>query len=330
AISESNPRVIDDTRARKLANDLKRCSYYETCATYGLYVERVFQDACQRIVQLRYPSMPAALTSVPSTPNHSQRPYFPHPTSNTPYDTHSNSSQSTSSSGTIVTAVTPNSSTQSINTPQDDKVEFRELPVSTPLSSRKSKKSSIVQKSNSFSGATETRQFSQTTTPILSRKNSKFLKSHFLSPKNKGEEEKKGEGEKLGSGRVILMKQGYLYKKSHGLNKEWKKKYVTLLDDGRLIYHPSLHDYMDDVHGKEIALVHTTVKIPGQRPSGSRTTSSSQDTNGMSAELNNLSIGGKGLREKENVQLTGYDALREHAPSNIDDAFVISNTSVIS
>ena len=37
------------------------------------------------------------------------------------------------------------------------------------------------------------------------------------------------------------MKQGYLYKKSHGLNKEWKKKYVTLLDDGRLTYHPSLH-----------------------------------------------------------------------------------------
>lgn len=35
--------------------------------------------------------------------------------------------------------------------------------------------------------------------------------------------------------------QGYLYKKSHGLNKEWKKKYVTLLDDARLAYHPSLH-----------------------------------------------------------------------------------------
>ena len=43
-ISESNPRIIDDARARKLATDLKRCSYYETCATYGLNVERVFQD----------------------------------------------------------------------------------------------------------------------------------------------------------------------------------------------------------------------------------------------------------------------------------------------
>ena len=65
ACNESNPRIIDDSRARKLANDLKRlnqyiqkiaeyltlyhlptcrCAYYETCATYGLNVERVFQD----------------------------------------------------------------------------------------------------------------------------------------------------------------------------------------------------------------------------------------------------------------------------------------------
>ncbi len=44
AISESNPRAIDENRARKLANDLKRCAYYETCATYGLNVERVFRD----------------------------------------------------------------------------------------------------------------------------------------------------------------------------------------------------------------------------------------------------------------------------------------------
>ncbi|KPJ05466.1 Arf-GAP with GTPase, ANK repeat and PH domain-containing protein 1 [Papilio xuthus] len=44
AISESSPRVVDDNRARKLTNELRRCSYYETCATYGLNVERVFQD----------------------------------------------------------------------------------------------------------------------------------------------------------------------------------------------------------------------------------------------------------------------------------------------
>lgn len=44
AISENNPRVIHEDRARKLANELKRCVYYETCATYGLNVERVFHD----------------------------------------------------------------------------------------------------------------------------------------------------------------------------------------------------------------------------------------------------------------------------------------------
>ena len=49
AISSTNPRVIDDARARKLSSDLKRCTYYETCATYGLNVERVFQDGkCTR------------------------------------------------------------------------------------------------------------------------------------------------------------------------------------------------------------------------------------------------------------------------------------------
>lgn len=35
--------------------------------------------------------------------------------------------------------------------------------------------------------------------------------------------------------------QGYFYKKSYGLNKEWKKKYVIFLDDGRLIYYLSLY-----------------------------------------------------------------------------------------
>lgn len=53
AINETNPRVIDDTRARKLAADLKRCSYYETCATYGLNVDRVFQDG-KKIIDAYY------------------------------------------------------------------------------------------------------------------------------------------------------------------------------------------------------------------------------------------------------------------------------------
>ncbi|XP_061181334.1 centaurin-gamma-1A-like isoform X15 [Saccostrea echinata] len=332
SISESNPRVIDDTRARKCATDLKRCSYYETCATYGLNVERVFQDACQKIVQVRYPSLPSTIPSmppVPSTPIHAHRAYYiSQPVANKPFDTHSTSSQSTSSSGTLVSSNTPNSSTQNVAQVQPNVKEMSkdtreksdkkkdkqsqdvdqgdrvDLATSTPLSARKNKKSSIIQKSNSF------------------------------SPKNK-EDEKKGaslEAEKLGSGRVIPIKQGYLYKKSHGLNKEWKKKYVTLLDDGRLTYHPSLHDYMDDVHAKEINLIHTTVKIPGLRPRTTKTVPvypaqhPNQDAKGESKT--SFSLSGKS-KDKENVRLTGFDVIRERHNSNSDAPFINSVTGAL-
>jgi len=43
-ISEVNPRLIEDARSRLLAAELKCCAYFETCATYGLNVERVFHD----------------------------------------------------------------------------------------------------------------------------------------------------------------------------------------------------------------------------------------------------------------------------------------------
>lgn len=113
AISESNPRVIDDARARKLANDLKRCSYYETCATYGLNVERVFQDACQKIIQLRATSI-TPNNSRPSTPNHStMRNFYPGTSTGIKppsYDSNSTSSQSTSGSGHLPTATPSNSS----------------------------------------------------------------------------------------------------------------------------------------------------------------------------------------------------------------------------
>ncbi|XP_055494420.1 uncharacterized protein agap1 isoform X6 [Leucoraja erinacea] len=73
AISTSNPRVIDDSRARKLSNDLKRCTYYETCATYGLNVERVFQDVAQKIVATRKKQQLSIgpCKSLPNSPSHS-------------------------------------------------------------------------------------------------------------------------------------------------------------------------------------------------------------------------------------------------------------------
>lgn len=40
----------------------------------------------------------------------------------------------------------------------------------------------------------------------------------------------------------VFVYQGMLMKRSgKSLNKEWKKKYVTLCDNGVLTYHPSLH-----------------------------------------------------------------------------------------
>ncbi|XP_061181292.1 centaurin-gamma-1A-like isoform X10 [Saccostrea echinata] len=374
SISESNPRVIDDTRARKCATDLKRCSYYETCATYGLNVERVFQDACQKIVQVRYPSLPSTIPSmppVPSTPIHAHRAYYiSQPVANKPFDTHSTSSQSTSSSGTLVSSNTPNSSTQNVAQVQPNVKEMSkdtreksdkkkdkqsqdvdqgdrvDLATSTPLSARKNKKSSIIQKSNSFSSLSllqdkmdkylmelEIHENTSPVTPTASRVSNKG-RSSLVLPKNK-EDEKKGaslEAEKLGSGRVIPIKQGYLYKKSHGLNKEWKKKYVTLLDDGRLTYHPSLHDYMDDVHAKEINLIHTTVKIPGLRPRTTKTVPvypaqhPNQDAKGESKT--SFSLSGKS-KDKENVRLTGFDVIRERHNSNSDAPFINSVTGAL-
>uniref|UniRef100_S4RGY4 Uncharacterized protein n=1 Tax=Petromyzon marinus TaxID=7757 RepID=S4RGY4_PETMA len=74
AISATNPRVIDDTRARKLSNDLKRCTYYETCSTYGLNVERVFQDGAvaQKIVASRKKQQVSIgqCKSLPNSPSH--------------------------------------------------------------------------------------------------------------------------------------------------------------------------------------------------------------------------------------------------------------------
>ncbi|KAJ7344734.1 hypothetical protein JRQ81_000684, partial [Phrynocephalus forsythii] len=87
---------------------------------------------------------------------------------------------------------------------------------------------------------------------------------------------------------------GMLLKRSgKSLNKEWKKKYVTLCDNGVLTYHPSLHDYMQNVHGKEVDLLRTTVKVPGKRPP--RATSacapiSSPKTNGLSKDMSNLHL----------------------------------------
>ncbi|KAM7121739.1 arf-GAP with GTPase, ANK repeat and PH domain-containing protein 3 isoform 2-T2 [Molossus nigricans] len=277
AISAANPRVIDDSRARKLSTDLKRCTYYETCATYGLNVERVFQDVAQKVVALRKKQQLAIgpCKSLPNSPSHSAVSAASIPS------VHIN--QASNGGGSAF-------SDYSSSVPSTPSISQRELRI-------------------------ETIAAASTPTPI--RKQSKRRSNIFTSRKGADLEREKKAAEckvdSIGSGRAIPIKQGILLKRSgKSLNKEWKKKYVTLCDNGLLTYHPSLHDYMQNIHGKEIDLLRTTVKVPGKRlPRATPATApgTSPRANGLALDRSNTQLGG-GTEAEESfefvvVSLTG-------------------------
>lgn len=277
AISAANPRVIDDSRARKLSTDLKRCTYYETCATYGLNVERVFQDVAQKVVALRKKQQLAIgpCKSLPNSPSHSAVSAASIPAVHINQATNGGSSAFSDYSSSV---------------PSTPSISQRELRI-------------------------ETIAASSTPTPI--RKQSKRRSNIFTSRKGADLDREKKAAEckvdSIGSGRAIPIKQGILLKRSgKSLNKEWKKKYVTLCDNGLLTYHPSLHDYMQNIHGKEIDLLRTTVKVPGKRlPRATPATApgTSPRANGLALERSNTQLGG-GTEAEESfefvvVSLTG-------------------------
>nr|XP_008537978.1 PREDICTED: arf-GAP with GTPase, ANK repeat and PH domain-containing protein 3 isoform X3 [Equus przewalskii] len=277
AISAANPRVIDDSRARKLSTDLKRCTYYETCATYGLNVERVFQDVAQKVVALRKKQQLAIgpCKSLPNSPSHSAVSAASIPAVHINQATNGGSSAFSDYSSSV---------------PSTPSISQRELRI-------------------------ETIAASSTPTPI--RKQSKRRSNIFTSRKGADLDREKKASEckvdSIGSGRAIPIKQGILLKRSgKSLNKEWKKKYVTLCDNGLLTYHPSLHDYMQNIHGKEIDLLRTTVKVPGKRlPRATPATApgTSPRANGLALERSNTQLGG-GTETEESfefvvVSLTG-------------------------
>ncbi|XP_036092597.1 arf-GAP with GTPase, ANK repeat and PH domain-containing protein 1 isoform X11 [Rousettus aegyptiacus] len=275
AISSTNPRVIDDARARKLSSDLKRCTYYETCATYGLNVERVFQDVAQKVVATRKKQQLSIgpCKSLPNSPSHSSV------CSAQVSAVHI--SQASNGGGSL--------SDCSSSVPSTPSTSQKELRIDVPPAS--------------------------TPTPV--RKQSKRRSNLFPSRKGSDPDKEKkgleGRADSIGSGRAIPIKQGMLLKRSgKSLNKEWKKKYVTLCDNGVLTYHPSLHDYMQNVHGKEIDLLRTTVKVPGKRPP--RATSacapiSSPKANGLAKDMSSLHISPNSEQEENFefiiVSLTG-------------------------
>ncbi|XP_037335015.2 arf-GAP with GTPase, ANK repeat and PH domain-containing protein 2 isoform X3 [Pungitius pungitius] len=172
-ISSTNPRVIEDQRARQLCVDVRHSLFYETCATYGFNVDRVFSEAAQKIVAQKKLAALQACKSLPNSPSHSG-------------------------------GSTPGSAS---------------FPGQVPHPNRDSDKKSGDPKGD------------------------------------------------LSGVRGVPIKQSILWKRSgSSLNKEWKKKYVTLSNNGTLSYHSSSSDYTQNIHGKEIDLLRVTVKVPGKRP----------------------------------------------------------------
>ena len=104
-------------------------------------------------------------------------------------------------------------------------------------------------------------------TPIVHHESKKIKKLGGGSAAAAGSNGNATTIEETGQGRIIPTKQGYLYKKS-GSSRMYRRKYVTLCDDGTMTYYPSFQAYVDNIGGKEIHLQHVTVKVPGQKPTG--------------------------------------------------------------
>ncbi|XP_068123514.1 arf-GAP with GTPase, ANK repeat and PH domain-containing protein 2 isoform X3 [Hyperolius riggenbachi] len=218
-ISSNNPRVIEDVRARGLCYDMKRCMYYETCATYGLNVDRVFSEVAQKVLALKRQQQLLSCKSLPSSPSHSG--------GSTPLSVQTSNGAPTDYSSSLPS--TPN-------------ISHREL-------------RSDVSIGLSTSGSLH-RGAKRRTSLFPARRGSDMEKRSFDS-----------RGDPISGGRALPIKQSFLMKRSgNSLNKEWKKKYVTLTSNGVLLYHPSINDYLHSTHGKEMDLLRTTVKVPGKRP----------------------------------------------------------------
>ncbi|XP_062283386.1 arf-GAP with GTPase, ANK repeat and PH domain-containing protein 2 isoform X1 [Scomber scombrus] len=219
-ISSTNPRVIEDQRARQLCIDVRHSLFYETCATYGFNVDRVFSEAAQKIVTQKKQAALLACKSLPNSPSHSGgstpgSASFPGQSTNGP------------------------SSGYAYSLPSTPVVGHREMRVAA----------------GEGGGSVNSRSHKG-----IPRRPSLF--------KNRDPDKKAADSKgDLNSTRGVPLKQSILWKRSgSSLNKEWKKKYVTLSNNGTLSYHSSASDYTQNIHGKEIDLLRVTVKVPGKRP----------------------------------------------------------------
>ena len=61
-----------------------------------------------------------------------------------------------------------------------------------------------------------------------------------------------------------MIKKGYVQKKSRTSLRDFKKKFLTLSEDGVLAYFQSESDFLDDRDRKSVDVGRTSIKVPGR------------------------------------------------------------------
>uniref|UniRef100_A0A8C2D5H3 ArfGAP with GTPase domain, ankyrin repeat and PH domain 2 n=1 Tax=Cyprinus carpio TaxID=7962 RepID=A0A8C2D5H3_CYPCA len=178
-ISSTNARVIEDKRVQQLCIDVRRCTYFETCATYGLNVDRVFNESefHLKIGAKKFLSPSICLHHSPLHPlNGGQSSDYPSSLPSTPVISHKDIRGGASGDGG----------------------SQRNLP--------------------------------------------RRRTSLFGNRRGSDSEKRASDSRSDISSRSVPIKQGTLWKRSErSLNKEWKKKYVTLSNNGMLTYHSNIN-----------------------------------------------------------------------------------------
>ncbi|XP_059396502.1 arf-GAP with GTPase, ANK repeat and PH domain-containing protein 1-like isoform X3 [Carassius carassius] len=216
-ISSTNARVIEDKRVQQLCIDVRRCTYFETCATYGLNVDRVFNEMTHKIVAAKkQAALLASCKSLPNSPSHSG--------ASTPVSGPGQASNGGQSS------------------------DYPSSLPSTPVISHKD-----IRGGASGDGGSQ-------------RNPPRRRTSLFTNRRGSDSEKRASDSRSDMSSRSVPIKQGTLWKRSErSLNKEWKKKYATLSNNGMLTYHSNINEFLQNAQGKEMDLLRVTVKVPGKR-----------------------------------------------------------------
>uniref|UniRef100_A0A1I8HIC8 G domain-containing protein n=1 Tax=Macrostomum lignano TaxID=282301 RepID=A0A1I8HIC8_9PLAT len=276
---ESRPRVIDEAKTRKCAQDLRRCVYLETCATYGHNVDRVFQEACHRIVTSQQAWKKPSAAQTPG--QQQQQPGGSHMNARgglynvpppgkdpigqyyePPVQSHPMHSFGTPVSYQPLTPPHPMLQQQQ----QQQQQHGKPVKKSDSLLRDKAEEQQLAA---GFQHADYSAYYASASVPSIAPGSCQLSlpPPPPLPPHHQPQPQQQQLGQRVAKDRSSFAQgsQGSLYKKAvNALNREWKKKYVTLSEDGKLTYHPNLHDYMENSHGKDIDLSRTTVKIPGQ------------------------------------------------------------------